>query len=197
MNGQFGVLAGARFRQRARVAACTAILALAPGGVIVAQGDSRGAPPRAATSLTALHALDTWVVTRFREVHLLPDSTGTMRTVVADVPSPRVESVGDAASGDTVYALHFAERRDMSALRVGARVRLTAPSGSITSISADIVARRPFRAPRVPGADTASAGGWRYGWAYLAIVRRQHAATSASVYRGWLLLDAADADARR
>ncbi len=143
-----------------------------------------------------LLALDRWVVTRFRDVQLLPDSAGPARPMVSDVPSPRIESAVDAASGDTVYAIHFADRRDAPSLRTGTRVRLTAPSGPITNISADIVARRPFRAPRVPGADTASTGGWRFGWAYLAIVRRQHATTTASVYRGWLLLDAADASAR-
>ena len=66
-----------------------------------------------------------------------------------------------------------------------------------STITADVIARRPFRAPRRPGADTASAGGWRYGWAYAAVVRRRFATTPASVYRGWLLLDVRDSTVRR
>jgi hypothetical protein len=144
-----------------------------------------------------VQVLDTWVITRFRDSHLLPDSANPSRTTVAQVPPARVESVGDAVSGDTIYALHFSDKRDTPALRVGTQARLTAPSGSITAIRAEIVARRPFRAPRVPGADTASASGWRFGWAYLAIVRPPHASAAANVYRGWLLMNPPDTSARR
>ena len=161
-------------------------LSLAVANVIRAQGgSSRPAPPP-----RAVQVLDTWVITHLRDAHLLTDSANLTRPAVSDVAPPHIESVGDAATGDTVYAMNFTDRRDASALRVGARVLLTASSGSVTGINADIVARRQFRAPRVPGADTASVGGWRFGWAYLAIVRRQFATTNASVYRGWVLLDA-------
>jgi len=138
----------------------------------------------------AVFALDTWVVSRYRNAQLLPDSL-VGRMASGEEPAPRVESVSDAPTGDTLFALEFRTRRETSSLRTGSRVRLAEPTGSITTITADIMARRPFRAPRRPGADTSTAN-WRYGWVYLAIVRRQHAATPAPSYRGWLLLAGPD-----
>lgn len=143
-----------------------------------------------------VHTVDGWLVTRYRSVQLLPDSARTAGIAGPELPWPRVESAVDGSLRDTLFALHFGVRGGPPALRTGARVRLTAPSGAITAMAADVVARRPFRAPRFPGADTASIDGWRYGWAYLAIVRRGTAAT-ASVYRGWLLYDVSDTTRRR
>lgn len=143
----------------------------------------------------AVHAVDGWLVTRYRNVQLLPDSARNAGGA-PELPWPRVESAVDGSLRDTLFALHFGVRGGPPALRTGARVRLTAPSGAITAMAADVVARRAFRAPRFPGADTASIDGWRYGWAYLAIVRRGTAAT-ASVYRGWLLYDVSDTTRRR
>ena len=171
------------------------VLSVMSASATSAQRDSAAKPPKPRALAKEMRVLDTWVVTRFRDAHLLPDSTSPSRTSVPET-APRVESVGDGVSGDTIYALHFADRRDTPALRVGTRARLTAPSGSITTINAEIVARRPFRAPRVPGADTTSANGWRFGWAYLAIVRPPHSTALASVYRGWLLLNAPDTTRR-
>lgn len=150
---------------------------------------------RPRTGLRALHALDSWLVSRYRRVQLLPDSLMN-RVVLAEELAPRVESASDAITGDTLFATQFRTRPEMTSLRTGARVRLTGPSGSITVITAEIIARRPFRAPRRPGGDT-SVTGWRYGWAYLAQVRRQHATTSATAYRGWSLLPAPDTLRRR
>ena len=146
--------------------------------------------------LQPIHALDTWLVSHYQRAQLLPDSLIGHEVIGEELP-PRVESVADAPAGDTLFAVQFRTRRELSLLRTGAPIRLTGPSGSITTITADVIARRPFRAPRRPGADTASAGGWRYGWAYAAVVRRRFATTPASVYRGWLLLDVRDSTVRR
>ena len=146
--------------------------------------------------LRAVHTLDAWVVTRFQHAQLLPDSLPGRSAIEGEL-APRVESVSDASTGDTLYAVQFRTRRELSSVRTGARVRLTGPSGSITTITADIIARRPFRALRRPGATSTSPDGWRYGWAYLALVRRRSAPTPASVYRGWLLLDVPDSSGRR
>lgn len=170
-------------------------LAIWTGGAVHAVS-AQARPIRPSGSLGAVHALDAWIVTRYRGAQLLPDSLA-WRGVAGDAPAPRVESAGDAASGDTLFAVQFRAGREPSSLRPGARVRLAGASGSISTITADLIARRPFRAPRRPGADTASRGGWRYGWVYLAIVRRRNAATPASVYRGWLLLEAPDSTRRR
>lgn len=145
---------------------------------------------------SAVHRVDVWLVTRFRDAQLLRDSTRPSADASTDSPMPRIETTIDGPLRDTLFAVHFGSRRDTEALRTGARVRLTAPSGAITTLTADIVARRLFRAPRRPGADTTSANGWRYGWAYLAVVRRS-VATPASSYRGWLLVQIPDSTRRR
>jgi len=191
------VLNSSRFRLHAGLSIGVIVLSVLSASAMSAQRESAAKPPKPKPLPKVVQVLDTWVVTRFRDSQLLPDSITPPRSGVPETPPPRVESVGDAVSGDTIYALHFADRRDTATLRVGTRARLTAPSGAITGINAEIVARRPFRAPRVPGADTTSASGWRFGWAYLAIVRPPHASTSASVYRGWLLLNAADTGVKR
>jgi hypothetical protein len=191
------VLSGSQLRIHAGLAIGLILLSVTSAGAMRAQGEVTLTSSRAKPLPRVIQVLDTWVITRFRDARLLPDSAGSTRTSARDAHRPRVESVGDAVSGDTIYALHFGDRRDLPALRLGAPARLTAPSGSITAINADVVARRAFRAPRVPGADTSSAAGWRFGWAYLAIVRPPHASASASVYRGWLLLNAADSSTRR
>jgi hypothetical protein len=146
--------------------------------------------------MSAVHALDAWVVSRYRRTQLLPDSV-TGPPAVGEERSARIESVADAPTGDSLFAVQFRTRRESSSLRTGATIRLTGPTGSITNILADIIARRPFRAPRRPGADTLSAGGWRYGWSYLALVRARHVTTPASTYRGWVMLDMPDSTRRR
>lgn len=153
-------------------------------------------PKAISDARNAVHTVDRWLVTRYRSLQLLPDSVRVSGSPDAELIWPRVETAVDGSLRDTLFAVQFGARGSAPALRAGARVRLTAPSGTITAMTADVVARRPFRAPRLPGADTATVNGWRYGWAYLAIVRRGTAAT-ASVYRGWLLYDVSDTTRRR
>ena len=187
-----------------RFATATALAVVVLFGISSTVARAQTAPTR----LAGLFALDGWLASRYRELQLLPDSSKSTRSIAADAPVPHVESVVDVATSaadspesrqrDTLYAVHFGTRREMPALRVGTRVRLTAPSGAITSTTADIVARRPFRAPRRPGtAASASDIAWRYGWAYLALVPRRARTTSSMMYRGWLLLDASSAAPRR
>lgn len=166
------------------------------GAATARQTVSGATARRAPTAPTAVHRVDIWLVTRFRDAQLLRDSVRGPVEVSNDAPMPRIESAIDGPIRDTLFAVHFGSRREMEALRTGARVRLTAPSGAITSLTADVVARRLFRAPRRPGADTMSANGWRYGWAYLALVRRA-VATPATTYRGWLLVEVPDSTRRR
>ena len=190
------MLSRSRFRIHAVLAIGVFVVSVASASVVAAQRESSVKPAKPKALPKVVQALDRWVVTRFRNAQLLPDSTNSTRTPMPEALPPRVESVGDAVSADTLYALHFDDRRDQAALRIGTQARLTGPSGSITAITAEIVARRPFRAPRVPGADTTSKSGWRFGWAYLAIVRPPHASASAEAYRGWLLLNAPDTTRR-
>lgn len=156
----------------------------------------RSATQRLADRLRSTHALDAWLVSRYQQLQLLPDTLPGREAAGEELP-PRVESTADAPAGDTLFAVQFRTRRELSSLRPGTPIQLTGPSGAITTLTADVIARRAFRAPRKPGADTSTVGGWRYGWAYLAVVRSRYAATSASEFRGWLLLDAGDATVRR
>ena len=157
---------------------------------------AQNTPRKATKGLMAIHALDTWLVSRYSRAQLLSDSLDGHSPRGEELPA-RIESATDASSGDSLFAVQFRSRRESSSLHTGATIRLTGPTGSITTILADVVARRPFRAPRRPGADTTAAGGWRYGWAYLALVRRRYAGSPASTYRGWVMLDVPDTSRRR
>lgn len=136
--------------------------------------------------------LDTWLVTRFRNAQLLDDSLGATSSVEESMQYPRVESAREAPAGDTLFAIHFGSGSHMPALRAGSVVRLSGPSGSITSHTARIVVRRAFRAPKVPSANAADDGAWRYGWAYLAVITRGVRPSPSLGYRGWLLIETPD-----
>ena len=137
-------------------------------------------------------ALDSWLVTRFRNAQLLDDSLGASTSAAESVQYPRVESSREAPGGDTLFALHFGSGPHTPALRSASVVRLSGPSGSITSHAARIVARRAFRAPRMPSAMASDAGAWRYGWAYMAVIMRGARPTPSLGYRGWLLIETPD-----
>jgi len=134
-------------------------------------------------------ALDSWLVTRFRDAQLLDDSVAVRPS--GAVRFPRVESVRAGAS-DTLYAVHFGGPDDVSALRVASLVRLSGPSGAMTTHSARILARRAFRAPGALSANASSPESWRYGWSYVAVVTRGRRPAQASGFRGWLLVASPD-----
>jgi hypothetical protein len=72
-------------------------------------------------------------------------------------------------------------------------VQLTGPTGTITPLSARVIARRAFRAPRRPGAPSNTDAAWRYGWSYQVVMRHRAkangvAAVPVARYRGWLLM---------
>ena len=141
--------------------------------------------------------LDSWLVTRFRNVQLLDDSLGLSASVEVSVQYPRVESSREASGGDTLFALHFGSGPRTPALRSASVVRLSGPSGAITSHAARIVVRRAFRSPRRPLANASDDGGWRYGWAYMAVIMRGARPTPSLGYRGWLLIEMPDTLSRR
>lgn len=179
---------------RVRVACVASMACLTVSDASIAHSQPSVRKPPA--NMVAVHALDAWVVSRYRRTQLLPDSVGGL-LAVGEERSARIESVADAPTGDSLFAVQFRTRRESSSLHTGATIRLAGATGSITTILADIVARRPFRAPRRPGADTLAPDGWRYGWAYLALVRARHATTPASTFRGWVMLDVPDSTRRR
>lgn len=158
-------------------------------GASTPQADAQRPTDRA----TARRSLDVWIVTRYRDAQLLDDSLATGGTAyitgsVATTALPRIEATHEAPSGDTVFALHFGADGGQAALRPAALVRLSGPSGTITSHLARIVVRRAFRSPRVPKANTSSEDAWRLGWAYLAVISQGARPTPSVGYRGWLLL---------
>ena len=59
--------------RHASVAIGITVLSVASAGVTSAQRDAAGESPRPTPLPKAMQTLDTWVITRFREAHLLPD----------------------------------------------------------------------------------------------------------------------------
>jgi len=141
-------------------------------------------------------ALDSWLVTRFRNAQLLVDSLGASPSVEESALYPRVESARAAPRGDTLFAIHFGSGPRMPPLTSASVVRLSGPTGTITSHTARIIVRRAFRAPRAPSAKATDQGAWRYGWAYLAVITRGVRPSPSLGYRGWLLVESADTLAR-
>lgn len=141
-----------------------------------------------------LSTLDMWIVEHYRGAQLLPDSGRTTRGTGAMTALPYVESVSSGRTVDTVFAVQFSPVLRAPALPVGAKVRFTSPSGVASSSVADVVARRAFRAPRVPNARHNEPDDFRYGWSYLLFIR-QRATTPTSAYRGWLVTETASAPA--
>lgn len=141
-----------------------------------------------ATHTQVLETLDQWIVQQYRGSQLLHDSSGGATTVVRDAPLPRVEHVRDAR-GDTIIGIHFALRPSAPAFGVNGTARLAVPTGAITNTTGRVVARRLFRAPRVPGASNDDPLSWRYGWAYIVVLPRKRDALPAQATRGWLLVE--------
>lgn len=154
----------------------------------------------------ATGSLDVWLVSRFQGTQLLTDSMPATASVAAESPLPRIEGTSAGRSADTLYAIHFGTRLGTPALSVNAVVQLTAPTGTITPLTARVIARRAFRAPRRPGAPSSADAAWRYGWSYQAVMpHRATGIANGSVakavpvarYRGWLLLVAPDTKSAR
>lgn len=133
--------------------------------------------------------LDAWVVTRYRGAQLFPDAEFTATSLATSGPRPRVESTYRGGRTDTLVAVHFSAMWAAPALGKTARVQLVGPTGTVTPLTARIIGRRAFRAPRTPGPSTLRPdSNWRYGWAYLAVIPHDDRQPVARL-RGWLLLD--------
>ncbi len=157
--------------------------ASAPGG---REGRER------AERVSALGALDQWLVQRYRGVQLLPDSARAPWSVAASSPLARVETMRAGGQMDTLYAVHVGVREDMPPLRTRSRARLTGPTGSISPLEVRVIARRPFQTLGRPAGVQAPISAWRHGWAYVALVPRTSPRTANSRYHGWLLLASPD-----
>ncbi len=144
-----------------------------------------------------MRLLDRWIVTKFRGAQLLVDSVHVAKSGAADGPFPRVEVVRAASTGDTLVAVHFTSTVGGPALRATGVVRLAEASGAMTVLTARVLARRMFRAPRVPNAGADGDSAWRVGWAYVAVVQPTSRAARLRPERSWLLVEAADSTSRR
>ena len=162
------------------------------GGVQVAHAQRVTATP----TTRGMQLVDRWIVTKFRGAQLLVDSARVAKSATT-VPFPRVEVVRAASTGDTLVAMHFARTVAGAALRVASVARLADASGAMTELSARVLARRMFRAPRRPTAAVDADSAWRVGWAYVAIVQPTPRAVRVRAERSWLLVDAADSTLRR
>lgn len=179
MSG-WGRLTDSRYRRWFAVTFLTAVVGQAGifGAVATAHAQSRGSD-----------RLDAWVVTRYRGAQLFPDAEFTATSLATSGPRPRVESTIAGRRADTLVAVHFSAMWAAPALGKNARVQLAGPTGTVVPITARIIGRRAFRAPRTPGPSTLRPdSNWRYGWAYLAVIAHDDGRL-VSRFRGWLLLD--------
>ncbi len=156
----------------------------------------------------SVNSLDAWLVSRFQGTQLLSDSMPATASVAAESPLPRIEGTRAGRLADTLYAIHFGSRLGTPALAVNTVVQLTGPTGTITPLTARVIARRAFRAPRRPGAPSNADAAWRYGWSYHVVMPHRARggpnvkgplaeAVPVARYRGWLLLAAPDAKSAR
>lgn len=146
-------------------------------------------PAQTKALAAATTMLDRWIVSRYRGVGLLPDTANAAPSLATARTPPRIESVGEGDQQDSLWAVHFNVDDLTPAFAVNATVRLTGPTGTVTTLAGRVAARRPFRAPRVPGASPDKDSNWREGWAYL-VVLPHDATRHVARYRGWLLLTA-------
>lgn len=154
--------------------------------------------------LPPVRSIDAWLVSRFQGAQLLTDSMPATASEAAASPLPRIEGTRAGRSADTLYAIHFGARLGTPALSVNSVVQLTTPTGTITPLTARVIARRAFRAPRRPGAPFSADAAWRYGWSYQAVMPHRMKAKGSNAgavpvarYRGWLLLVASNATSAR
>lgn len=165
----------------------TAIELADPENLSVLTTASRAASPAADRDRFASggQLLETWLVRRFGGAEFVPDSMQRTSASSVRTPMPRVVDIMGARS-DTVIALQFVADSAAPALFSGGVAQLVDPVGGNTSVTARVLAWRMYRVPRAISPDGVE--GWRYGWAYLAVLPPQsrNAAARISV-RGWML----------
>lgn len=165
--------------------------ALRVARALVAPVRRRGAAPvhvdGPAGDASALTSLSAWTAVRFAHRRLdgvpLPDSADGGASVASTLPF--IE--GRVATGvDTLVALSLAAASPSSGTAWPARGwRLRDPTGQPTALTAQVVARLPFRAPRVAHADPARASDWYTAVAYAVVVPKPAAHPGGFV--GWRL----------
>jgi hypothetical protein len=149
------------------------------------------APHTAPAPLTPSQlSLDSWILMRFRGAQLLPDSGTRPASVIAHAGAPRIEGPRTSNQRDTIVAVHFDTTFWRPTLAAGVTVRFVDSSGEISPITARVVSRRAFRAPRTPEARGAHGSDWRIGWAYLVAVPSRTANAATAAFNGWSLVEA-------
>ncbi|MEP6763651.1 MAG: hypothetical protein ABJB66_05025 [Gemmatimonadaceae bacterium] len=139
----------------------------------------------------SLQSLDQWIVMRFRDVQLLPDSSERgSASSVSDLGAPRIEASRNAGKHDTVVAVHYSPTFWRPTLTAGAKILLADPAGVVSAITGKIAARRAFRAPRISGARDTVGAEWRIGWAYLIAIPARMANAAPAGFDGWAILAA-------
>lgn len=164
--------------------------------VVVAGSElqAQRAVQRAVQRAAAQTSLDLWLVTRLRNAQLLPDSGRLSQTAHVLSARPRVESVASGSGLDSLFLVQYGPTADLPVQAVGSVAHLASPTGAVSMIRAEVIARRSFRAPRLPDAVTPRE--FRYGWAYVAVVRR-HPSMPVTALRGWVLVHVADSSRTR
>jgi carboxyl-terminal processing protease len=134
-----------------------------------------------------LRRLDRWTLRRFPLRRL--DSVALVSPPARGVAisSPIVLEGRLAAAPDTLVALHWGAS-DAVPLVVGRTAWLSEPAGATTPLAVQVVARTPFRTPRVVNADSARLDDWQIGWVYLVVAPPKVAAAHPAGFAGWRLV---------
>jgi carboxyl-terminal processing protease len=136
-----------------------------------------------------LRRLEQWTLRRFAASEVVsPDSIAQARAAGRESPSSaRIMGIVGNTTRDTVMAVHFGDFPFAPPHAAGRRVLLEDPSGNVTALEGQVLARVPVRAPVAPIRSFDRVVRWRHGWAYLVLLPEKSAAVHAGGFPGWRL----------
>jgi hypothetical protein len=135
----------------------------------------------------ALRRLERWTLRRFPNRVLDSSALVSSPTRGVATSSPIVLEGRVATAPDTLVALHW-DGSDAAPLMVGRTAWLAEPTGATTPLAVQVVARTPFRTPRVVNADSTRRETWQSGWVYLVVAPPKVAAAHPAGFAGWRLV---------
>lgn len=150
---------------------------------------------------SAVKRLTAWTGRRFARRRL--DGTGFPLDAAGSAATSPDQPSGTAViegrlgpSADTLVALQFVAAGG-TPLAASRPAWLVEPTGARTTLPLQVVARLPFRTPRVVDADPARAGDWQHGWAYLLVAGPRVGEAHPGGFAGWRLAGEAPATVAR
>lgn len=168
------------------------------GGAVEAEGPEPTAARAADGDSVAVRRLTAWTGRRFARRRLdgtgfpLDEAAGRAATPTGEPPLTAVIEGRLGSSADTLVALQYVAAGG-SPLAASRPAWVVEPTGTRTTLPLQVVARLPFRTPRVVDADPARAGDWQHGWAYLLVAGPRVGEAHPGGFAGWRLVGEAPA----